>query len=124
MDGYKDILNDLLKRIMTDEFLDAVHNGNRDLDVKKFNAFKTILAYLKNHFSDDEDVKIRAGLLDTIHPTSGWISISGDCIQFNDLNEISDALSAVSNIEITTDVHNNVVISMIFYSIVIIEGIE
>ena len=116
-------IRQILKGFITDELLDIIRNGERDLDAKKYNAFKTVLAELRNRF-DDDDVSIQAGLLEGSSPTSGWIDISGKRISFADFGFIPDVIKEMSNMEIYTDGGDNVVISMVFYRIIRIKGLE
>ena len=117
-------IRQILKGLLTEELLDIIRNGERDLDAKKYNAFKTVLAELRNRFDDDDDISIQAGLLENDSPTSGWINISGKRISFTDFGFIPDVINEMSNMEIYTDGGDNVVISMVFYRIIKIKGLE
>ena len=112
-----ELLQKIIESEKTDEFLEKIHKEERNLNEKKYEAFKNILACFKKSF-EGEDVKVSFGLLDQFNPRSGWISVSGKYLQLMNLNEIGDAIKEVSNLSIEVIDEDVVEVSVMIYDIV------
>ena len=104
-----------------EDFINNFKNNKyqeKDLNVKSFLSFKTILAELLNRFNEDDGIVIKASLLDKICPTSGWITIQGKNINMSNLSKIKECMNSISNIEVLLDANDNIIISIMFYDII------
>ena len=114
--------DDFFESLITDDILNLIRNGERDLDVEKFLAFKAILAELRNAFDDNCNVDVKAALFDQFNPRSGWITICGKNVSLKCMSKFKKEMQKISNIGVMLDNNGNIMISLMFYSVITISG--